>query len=169
MLTLLAKLFIALNSENSPKQISYAIALGMIIGLTPMLSLHNLVVLLLAFLVRVHLGAFFVGWTVFSILGLLFAPLFASLGHYLLTMPSLAGMWDALYQSTFMRLAHFHHTSTLGSLVVCLILFFPLVFLLNYLIAEYRTHIMTYVLKFRIVQTLKASKIYKLYNQLQGA
>ncbi len=169
MLTTLAKLFIALNSENSPKQISYAIALGMIIGLTPLFSLHNLVILFLAFVVRVHLGAFFAGWTVFSILGLLFAPLFASLGHGLLTLPALAGLWDTLYQSTFMQLAHFHHTTTLGSLLVSLIVFYPLVRLLNHLILKYRTHIMAYVLKFKIVQTLKASKVYKAYSQLQGA
>lgn len=169
MLTLIAKLFIALNSENSPRQISYAIALGMIIGLTPILNLHNLVILLIAFLVRVNLGAFFAGWTVFGILGLLFAPLFANLGHYLLTLPALEPFWDSLYQITFMRLAHFHHTTTLGSLLISLVLFFPFVFLLNYLIREYRTHIMSYILKFRVVQTLKASKIYKLYDQIQGA
>ncbi|WAJ69687.1 TIGR03546 family protein [Catenovulum adriaticum] len=169
MFTLIAKLFIALNSEDSPKQISYAIALGMIIGLTPLLSLHNLLILLIAFLVRVHLGSFFVGWTLFSILGLLFAPLFASLGQYLLTLPALESTWDALYQFSFMRLAHFHHTTTLGALLVSLVLFFPLVFILNFLIAEYRTHIMAFILKLRLVQMLKASKVYKIYNSLQGA
>ncbi len=45
MLTLLAKLFQALNSESSSRQIALAVALGFFFGLAPLASLHNVVIL----------------------------------------------------------------------------------------------------------------------------
>ncbi|WP_017444422.1 TIGR03546 family protein [Gayadomonas joobiniege] len=168
MLTQILKLFIALNSEDSPKQIAYAFALGMIIGLTPLLSLHNLIILFIAFLVRVHLGAFFVSFALFAIVGELAEQPFAQVGEYLLTMPALESMWQSLYQFTFFKLAHLHHTLTLGGLVIGLVLFFPIVYLINYLVLEYRVHVMAYILKLRVVQMLKSTRIFQMYEKLQG-
>ncbi|WP_016957125.1 TIGR03546 family protein [Catenovulum agarivorans] len=168
MLTQIIKVFIALNSENSPRQIAYAMALGMVIGLTPLFSLHNLLILLLAFLIRVHLGSFFVSWSVFALLGLLFAPVFASLGDVLLTSAVLEPIWHALYQSTLFKLAHLHHTLTLGALVVTLVLFVPFVLLAQYLVVKYRDHVMAFVMKMKIVQMLKGSRFYQFYLKVQG-
>ena len=47
MLAILAKLLKVLNSEQSPGQIAAAISFAAIIGLTPLLSLHNLIIALL--------------------------------------------------------------------------------------------------------------------------
>lgn len=168
MLTQVIKVFIALNSENSPRQIAYALALGMVIGLTPLFSLHNLLILLLAFLIRVHLSSFFVGWTVFSLIGLLLAPVFASLGEALLTSVALQPTWHALYQITLFKLAHLHHTLTLGALVVTLVLFVPFVLLAQYLVVKYRDHVMAFVMKMKIVQMLKGSRFYQFYLKVQG-
>ncbi|MER2491904.1 TIGR03546 family protein [Catenovulum sediminis] len=169
MLTQIVKLFIALNSENSPKQISYAFALGMLIGLTPLFSLHNLLVLLVAFLVRVHLGSFFVSWTLFSLLGLLFESAFAQIGEYLLTATSLHPVWQSLYQFTLFKLAHLHHTVTLGSLLIALLLFVPLTIGVQFLVVKYRVHVMAFVVKLKVVQMLKGSRFYQMYQKLQGA
>lgn len=168
MLTQILKLFVALNSEDSPKRIAYAFALGLVIGLTPLFSLHNLVILLLAFVVRVHLGSFFVAFAFFAILGALLEPLMAALGECLLTYPLLEGLWQGLYQLTIFKLAHLHHTLTLGSLVVSLILFFPCVYLMNYLVKEYRVRFMAYIVKLKVVQMLKSTRIFQIYEKLQG-
>ena len=168
MLTQVIKVFIALNSESSPRQIAYALALGMVIGLTPLFSLHNLLILLLAFLIRVHLSSFFVGWTVFSLVGLLLAPVFASLGEALLTSAALQPTWYALYQSTLFKLAHIHHTVTLGSLLVSVVLFVPFAILAQSLVMKYRDHVMAFVMKMKIVQMLKGSRFYQFYLKIQG-
>ena len=163
MLTLLARLFKALNSESSPRQIALAIALGMIIGLTPTISLHNLVVLFIAFIVRVNLSAFFVAIAGFSLLSLGLSPLFASVGESLLASASLADLWQSFYQSNVLKLAHFHNTLTLGSLVSALILFIPLVLISQYLIVRYRHHVKAFIEKFKIIQALKGSRFYRIY------
>ncbi len=168
MLTLLAKLLAALNSESSPRQIALALALGMLVGLTPTLSLHNLLILLLAFVIRVNLSAFFLAVAAFSGFGLLTAVPFASLGETLLNNPELQALWTNLYQVTLFKLSHLHHTLTLGSLVAALILFVPMVALSQWLIVRYRHHMKTFIEKFKIVQTLKGSRFFQLYQSVSG-
>jgi len=46
MLRLIARLLRVLNSETNPGQISLGFCFAMVAGLTPLVSLHNLVVLL---------------------------------------------------------------------------------------------------------------------------
>lgn len=169
MLTLLAKLFKALNSESSPRQIALAIALGMIIGLSPTLSLHNLIVLFIAFIVRVNLSAFFVAFAGFSLLALGLSPIFANVGDSLLTNPDLASMWQGFYQSNLLKLAHFHNTLTLGAFICSLVLFIPMVFISQYLIVRYRHHVKAFIEKFKIVQALKSSRFYRIYLSLTNS
>lgn len=168
MLTLLAKLFAALNSEDSPIQISFGFAFGMILGLTPTMSLHNLIVLFLVLLFRVNLGGFFLSFAFFSLFSLAFNPIAASLGETLLNHADLAGFWQAAYQITAMKLAHFHHTLTLGSLVIALAAFAPLIFLSQFLIKKYRVTIKAHIEKFKIIQWLKASRFYRIYQGVTG-
>ena len=168
MLTLLAKLFKALNSESSPRQIAFAIALGMIVGLTPTFSMHNLLVLFIAFIIRINLSAFFLGFAVFSLLSIPFASTFAGVGEQLLTNESLQALWQSLYQSSLLKLAHFHNTLTLGALVVALVLLIPVTILGQYLVVRYRNHVKTFIEKFKIVQLIKGSKFYKIYQGLTG-
>jgi uncharacterized protein (TIGR03546 family) len=166
MLTMIAKLLAALNSQSSPRQIAVAIALGMIIGLTPFLSMHNILILFIAFIIRVNLSAFFLAVGLFSGFGLLTAPLFSSIGEMLLNSPTMSAMWTGFYQVTLFKLSHLHHTLTLGSLVASLVLFVPMVLLCVYLIERYRHHMKTFVEKFKIVQTLKSSRLYQIYTSV---
>jgi len=75
MLYTLAKVLNVLNSEADPSQISLAVALALVAGLTPLMSLHNLVVLLLVLVLRVNLSAFLLGLAIFSgLAGVSFRP-----------------------------------------------------------------------------------------------
>ena len=51
----LMKLFKALNSAQTPWQVTLAITLGMVAGLTPMSGIQTFVILFLAFLLNIHL------------------------------------------------------------------------------------------------------------------
>ena len=104
MLTLLLKVFRALNSEAGPWQIAFATGLALIIGLTPVLSLHNLLILLFVFIFRVNLATFFAFWAIFSGFAYLLDPWFDSLGQQWLMAPGLLELWTGLYQSDFWQL-----------------------------------------------------------------
>tara|TARA_R110001583_G_scaffold17951_1_gene72078 strand:- start:3061 stop:3582 length:522 start_codon:yes stop_codon:yes gene_type:complete len=168
MLTLLVKLFQALNSESSTRQISLAIALGLIAGLSPILTLHNWVILFVVLMIRVNLGAFILAVGVFKGLSYLLSPLILFIGESLLTSNSLYGLFDTLYQVSLFKLAHWHHTYTLGAFILGVLLALPIYFISKYLIEKYRLHIKSFIDQFRIVKALKASKFYRLYLTVSG-
>lgn len=168
MIKLLAKLLRVLNSETDPGQISLGLCFAMIVGLTPFMSLHNLFVVLLVFVLRVNLSAFLLGLALFTGIAYLLDPLFHRLGLAVLTAPSLADLWTSLYQSVWWRLEHFNNSIVMGSLVFSVAMFVPVLQLLNLLIRRYRQHVMTWVQTTRIMQMFKASKLYQTYETLSS-
>ena len=68
MIRYIIKLIRVIHSDTDPRQISLGFSLGMIPGLTPLSSPHNLIVLLVVLLFRVNISASILSWAVFSIL-----------------------------------------------------------------------------------------------------
>lgn len=168
MLNMIAKLIKVLNAEGSPTQISLGFAAGLIVGLTPLWSLHNLLLAFLVFLFRINLSAFFLSLAFFSGIAYIADPAMDRLGAALLTSTTLHDMWTGMYNQTLWRIAHFNNTLTLGSLVAAVIIAVPMVLVGNYLINNYRLHILAWVRKTRIAQFLKASRLYRAYHALAG-
>ena len=171
MLRAILKLLHVLNSEAEPGQISLALAFALIMGLTPLWSLHNLAVLLLVLVLRVNLSAFLLGTAVFSGLAYLLDPFFHRVGLAVLTAPSLEGVLTALYNSTLWRIERFNNSIVTGSLLVSLALFVPTVLALNWAIRQYRARVLARVKRLRVVQALTATKfaqMYRSYSNLGG-
>jgi len=168
MLRFIAKFLKILNSETDPSQISLAVSFSMIMGLTPILSLHNLCVLLLVLILKVNLSTFILGTLVFSGLAYLLDPIVHWIGLRLLTARSLEGLWTILYNSTFWRLEKFNNSIVMGSLVISVLLFLPLYFLTHYFIKRYRESLLLWVRKTRLMQILKANKFFKIYQSISA-
>ncbi|WP_221796872.1 TIGR03546 family protein [Oceanobacter mangrovi] len=168
MLSSLAKLLKALNSETAPWQIALALCLALPVALTPFWGLHNLLILLVALLIRCNFSSFLVGLALFSLLAMVVDPLSVRLGESLLANPALIDTWTSLYQNDFWRLMGFNHTLTLGGFVIAMVAFAPLFVVLRVLINQYRHRVMVWVNKLKVVQVLKASKFYNLYQSLAG-
>jgi uncharacterized protein (TIGR03546 family) len=165
MLRLLAKLIKILNSEAEPAQISLAICLGMVAGLTPMMSLHNLLVLLLALVIRVNLSAFILGILFFSGLAYALDPVFHSIGHRVLGSQALEDVFTTMYNNPLIRLTRFNNTIVMGSLLASLAAFIPMALLLNLVIRKYREHILGWVRKTRLAQIITGSRLYSIYQR----
>lgn len=150
-----------LNANVDPSQIAAGLALGMMLGFTPLWSLHNLLVLFFICILRINTSAILLSFALFSGLAYLLDPVFIQVGEWVLTYPDLAPLWTSLYQQDLWRLAHFNHTLTMGSLVVSLILLLPLFFIGKLLIIKYREKLLAWVMKSRLVQTLKATKWFR--------
>lgn len=148
------KLLRVISSETEPGQISLGFAFALIAGFTPLLSLHNLLVLFLILVLRVNLSAFFLGLAFFSGVAYLLDPLFHRIGLAVLTAGSLEGLWTALYNSTLWRLERFNNSIVMGSLIVSLLLFVPLYLASNRLILKYREHLLAWVQKTRLIHIL---------------
>jgi len=168
MLSLLAKLLKALNAEGSPAQVSIGFTLGMIVGLTPLWSLSNLLLLFIVCAFRINFTAFMLSAIVFSGLAFLLDPVMEQFGMIMLTAPALQEIWGIFYANDLMRLARFNNTLVLGGLISGLVIAIPFFFLANYLIKKYRQHLLAWVAKSRIMKLLKASKFYQIYSKLSG-
>jgi uncharacterized protein (TIGR03546 family) len=148
------KLLRIIGSETEPGQISLGFAFALIAGFTPLVSLHNLLVLFLILILRVNLSAFLFGLAFFSGLAYLLDPLFHRIGLAVLTAGSLEGLWTTLYNSTLWRLERFNNSIVMGSLIVSLLLFVPFYLLSNRLILKYREHFLAWVRKTKLIHVL---------------
>lgn len=155
----LQKLFKSLNSAQHPWQVTLAIALGMVAGLTPMSGTQTFVILFIVFLLNVHIGLFFAASALFAGIAYLFDPWMEQFGYLLLTSESMKGLYTAWYNNGLLRLSHFNNTLTMGATVISLLLALPLYFGLNFVIALYRDRIALFLNSNRWLSKLGIFKV----------
>lgn len=168
LLRLLQKLVRTLNSDGTPGQVAVGIAMGSALGLTPLVNLHNVLIIAAAFLLNVSLPAVMLGWILFAPIGFLFDPWFDALGRVLLAdTPGLVPMWTALYNIPVVPLSNYNNTVVLGSLIGWIILAAPIFYLARWGVGSYRTKVLPRLLDTKVFKLMKASKLYNLYQLFQ--
>ena len=157
----------ALHSEGTPGQLALGIALGSIMGLTPLMSVHNAMVFAAIVLLNVSFAGGMLGWALFVPIGFLLDPLFDWIGHQLLLAESLRGLWTSLYNMPIVPLTNFNNTIVLGSLVFSLLLLVPLFFATRWAVARYRATVGARVRQSKFYRAVMASKVYNVYKMFQ--
>jgi uncharacterized protein (TIGR03546 family) len=166
MVNYIFKLIKVLHSDTHPGQISLGFALGMIPGLTPVSSPHNLLVLLALLFLRANFSAALLSWAVFSILAYGLDPLFNRLGLFLLTgIDSLQGFWTSLYNAPLVPYTRFNNSVVLGSLVFSILAVSPVYRAGCLMVVKYRETLLERFNRWRVVQIIKASSLYKWYTR----
>jgi len=165
ILKLLQSLVKALHSEGTPGQVAAGIALGSILGLTPLLSLHNLLIVALIFLLNVSLPGAGLGWALATPLGFALDPAFDALGRWLLLdIPALTPLWTALANAPVVPLTNFNNSVVLGSLVSALVLCTPIYFGSRWGVRRYRETLGERVKQSALYRAITASKLYNIYR-----
>ena len=165
VLKLIQSFIKALHSEGTPGQVGAGLALGSILGLTPLVNLHNAVVFALIVLLNVSFPGAMLGWALFVPVGFLLDPLFDGLGHrLLLDTPALTPLWTSLYNTPVFPLSNFNNTIVLGSLTVAVLLLLPVFLLGRWGVARYRATVAERLRRSRLYQLVTASKLYNLYR-----
>ncbi len=164
LVKLLQSLVQALHSEGTPGQLAAGIALGSILGLTPLVSLHNAVVFGLIVMLNVSFPGAMLGWAVFIPVGFLLDPVFDSIGRTLLFTPAFTPFFTSLYNMPLVPLTNFNNTVTLGSLVFSVACFLPLFFAARWAVTRYRATIGERVRQSRWYRAVTASKLYNTYR-----
>lgn len=167
LIKLIQSLFGALHSEGTPGQLAAGIALGSIIGLTPLINIHNAIVFAAIVLLNVSFAGGMLGWVLFVPIGFLLDPLFDWIGHALLFAEPLRGFWTSLYNMPIAPLTNFNNTVVLGSLVFALLFFVPLFLATRWAVARYRVTVGARVRQSRFYRALMASKVYNVYKMFQ--
>ena len=167
LIKLIQSLVGALHSEGTPGQLALGIALGSILGLTPLMNVHNAIVFAAIMLLNVSFAGGMLGWALFVPIGFLLDPLFDWIGHSLLLAPSLRGLWTSLYNMPIVPLTNFNNTIVLGSLVFALLFFVPLFLATRWAVARYRVTIGARVRQSKFYRAVMASKVYNVYKMFQ--
>lgn len=164
LLKLLQSLFKTLHSEGTPGQVAAGIMLGAGIGLTPLMSAHNLVLFAAIVLLNLSFGGGMLGIALFTPLGFILDPLFDRVGLALLRAPSLQGLWTDWYNIPLVPFTNFNNSVTLGSFVVWVVGAAPIYAGAKLALARYRATYGQRVMNSRFMKGLKASKAYNIYS-----
>ncbi len=164
-LKLIQSLVGTLHSDGSPHQIAAGVALGAALGLTPLMSAHNAVVLALLVLLNVSFGAGMLGWALFAPLGFLLDPAFDRVGRaLLLDTPALTPLWTSWYNTPGVPYTNFNNTVVLGSVVGWLALFLPIFLAVRFAVIGYRATLGERVRRSRLYRAVTYSKAYNVYR-----
>jgi len=168
-LEFLAKLVKILRSADSPNQIASGFVIGMVIGLTPFWTLHNLILIVILIILNINIGTAIYSFILFSAIAYLADPLFHHLGYFLLVdMANLQNLWTYLYNLPVVALSRYNNTVVIGSFAIAFILAIPIFFIAKSGIIYYRENIDQKMQKWKIVQAVKGSKIYSFYDKIRN-
>jgi uncharacterized protein (TIGR03546 family) len=167
LLKLIQSIIKTLHSAGTPAQVAAGMALGSALGLTPIMNLHNLVIISLLVLLNVSFGGGMLGWMLFVPVGFLLDPLFDRIGLSLLTTPSLRPLWTNLTNTTVLPYTNFNNTIVLGSFVSWLVLAVPIFFAARYGVSRYRATIGERVRQSRFYKAVTASQVYNIYKMFR--
>ncbi|HEY9515169.1 MAG TPA: TIGR03546 family protein [Gemmatimonadaceae bacterium] len=165
ILKLLQSIVKALHSEGTPGQVAAGIALGAALGLTPIMNLHNLVILAAIALLNVSFGGGMLGWALFVPVGFILDPVFDRIGRtLLLDTPALTPLWTWLFNAPGWPYTNFNNTVVLGSVAGWLVLALPIYFAARFGVVRYRATLGERVRHSRIYQVVVASRAYNVYR-----
>lgn len=149
----------ALSSAATPRQLALGFSMGMVIGLVPK---ENLIAVVLLFILagsKVNLCSASLATILFSWLSVLLDPLSHLLGRNVLLAPSLQGFWRSVYELPLAPWTDFNNTIVMGSLILGLLLFYPMYRLSEPQFAKYAPRVEQRLKKLRIVQILWGSEV----------
>lgn len=164
LLKLIQSIIKTLHSEGTPGQVAAGIALGSVLGLSPLMNVHNLIVFAAIVLLNVSFGGGMLGWALFVPVGFLLDPLFDWIGSSLLLAPGLRPVWTSWYNTPLLPYTNFNNTVVLGSVVAWLVLAVPIFFGARWGVARYRATIGERVQQSRFYKAVTASKAYNIYR-----
>lgn len=158
-----------LNGDKEPTQLASGVAFGLLVGLTPFLSLHNLVIFLVVCLFRVNFSMFFLTLGIAKLFAWIFDSGFDALGYWLLVdLKGLRDFWVSITTGAIWPFFRFNNTVVMGSLVVGIVLWLPVFIGFTLAVKKYRKTWREQMKNSKFVKALKATPLYGLYTKYEA-
>lgn len=152
-----------LNSDTGNISLAMGMTCGFILGMTPVLSLHSLIIFLIIFFFRIQIGAALVTAFFFKFVAFLLDPIFHFVGSKVLEIESLNGFFTTLYNMPIIPFTRFNNSIVMGSAVVTFTLS-PFVFIFSQrMIIKYRETVLARFKTTRFWKAVEATKFYQWY------
>jgi uncharacterized protein (TIGR03546 family) len=154
-----------LNSDTGNISLAAGMTCGFILGMTPVLSLHSLIIFLILFFFRIQVGAALVTAFFFKFIAFLLDPVFHAVGSQVLEMESMQGFLTTLYNMPIIPFTRFNNSIVIGSAVVTFALA-PFVFIASqYFIIKYRETVVARFKQTKAWKVVEATKFYQWYHK----
>lgn len=164
----LKSLLSVLQSSDSPYQVAFGVALGALLGLSPLATLQATLLFLILMGTKSNLGAAALATPLFAAIGFVLDPLAHRLGLALLTqVPSLVPIWTSAYNAPLVPFTRFYNTVVLGNFLIGLALFLPVLFLSRQGVIYYRAHYQEKVSRWKIMKVLNLTKVTDLLDKVK--
>jgi uncharacterized protein (TIGR03546 family) len=156
-----------LNSDTGTISLAAGMTCGFILGMTPVLSLHSLLIFLVMFFFRVQIGAAFTVAFFFKFIAFILDPLFDWAGSRVLEMGALEPLFTKLYNMPIIPYTRFNNSIVMGSAVITFTLA-PFVFILSQrLIIKYRETVVARFKDTKVWKAIQATKFYQWYYKYE--
>lgn len=156
-----------LNSDTGTISLATGMTCGFILGMTPVLSLHSMLIFIFLFFFRIQIGAALLMAFFFKFVAFLLDPVFHSAGSVVLEMKSLEPIFTTLYNMPIIPYTRFNNSIVMGSAVITFALS-PFVFILSrMLILKYRETVVARFKETKLWKAVKATGFYKWYYKYE--
>jgi uncharacterized protein (TIGR03546 family) len=146
------------TAAGSPRHIALGIALGAMIGLVPKGNLTAALLVILLFSLRVNLAAGTAAALLFSWAGAWTDPLANRIGTAILTHPVAKPIGACLFDLPAVPWTALNNTVVLGSLILGLIVFYPVYWLSYSVLEKHRDRVAAKLAKFKAAAILKRAQ-----------
>lgn len=149
-----------LQADDAPWQVALGAALGMVMGFSPFNGPQNYLLFILLMYLNVNLGAGALATAAFAVIAALLDPVAHWIGYALLVKAQgLTPLWTRLYNLPIVPFTRFNNTVVLGSFVLALVLFVPVLFLARGIFLTYRARWKPKVDRLGIMKWMKLTKV----------
>lgn len=152
-----------LNSDTGTNQLASGLAIGIILGFSPFLSIQVLISLVILLFFRIQIGAAFISSFFFKFVAFLIDPLSDQLGRKILESESFRPTWTFLYDLPIIPLTRFNNSIVMGSGLIAITLTIPAFYFFRYLVIKYREKILANFKETKFWKAVKATAFYKWY------
>jgi uncharacterized protein (TIGR03546 family) len=171
LLKQLFNFFKLLNSDTATYSLAWGMALGCVLGFSPVISIQAFLVFAICFVFRVQLGAALFSAFFFKIVAYMIDPLADVIGRRILELPELRELFVTLHNMPLVPLTRFNNSIVMGSGIIGFALAIPLFFGFRIFILKYRQHVVARFQKSKLWKLWTTTIFYKWYvkyNELYG-
>ncbi|RLD30544.1 MAG: DUF2062 domain-containing protein [Bacteroidetes bacterium] len=155
MISFIAKLLVALNSNSRPGELASGIAFGLLLALVPAGNLLWLAIFIIVFFIKHNIAALLLSMGLFRIFISVFDPFLDLIGGRFLGIQAFHSFFTNLYNIPLFSYSNFNNTIVMGGFLLGLILWVPVFILFTKLIKIYRKKIAPKVANSKFVKFLK--------------
>ena len=155
MISFIAKLIVALNSNSRPSELASGIAFGFWLALIPGGNLLWVAIFIVAFLLKHNISAFLLSLGIFKLFISIFDPFLNRIGGTILEYPSLQDFFTNLYNTPYLSYSNFNNTIVAGGFILGIILWIPIFLLFIVVIKVYRKKIAPKIAESKFVKILR--------------